>query len=241
MTKANGEDESVMAVQPGYSKEETEQIALQWTQAMWNADLWRQVTWLGVPVMQWPTDLLVMQELIAHLRPKVIIETGLYLGGTAVYYASLLELLRINGKVISIDIQINPVARQHVENSSFASRIHLLEGDSKSEAVHRELEQLLGGEKNVLVCLDSDHSYQHTLGELRAFERYIPVGGYLVLFDTICEALATTPKGSPDWVRDSPMAALRQFLSENPNFSSDETWGKLLVTFLPKGFLRRTG
>jgi len=229
-----------MVAQSDYSQEETERLALQWTRAMWNADLWRQVTWLGVPVMQWPTDLLVMQELIARLRPQVIIETGLYLGGTAVYYASLMELMRINGKVISIDIQINPVARQHVENSSFASRIQLLEGDSKSDAVHRQIEKLLGGEKNVLVCLDSDHSYQHTLGELQVFSSYIPVGGYLVLFDTICEALAATPKGSPNWAQDSPMAALRQFLSENLNFTSDETWGKLLVTFLPKGLLRRT-
>src|SRR5262249_15086337 len=160
-----------------YTTEELQTLSRQWTKAMWNAELWKQVRWMGVPVLQWPTDLILMQELIAEQRPEVIIETGLYMGGTAVYYASLLELLRIDGRVISIDIQINPKARRNVEASRFRDRITLIEGDSKSEAVHAQIERLVGSESNVLVCLDSDHSYAHTLGELRAFARYISVGG----------------------------------------------------------------
>ncbi|HWP85489.1 MAG TPA: CmcI family methyltransferase [Terriglobia bacterium] len=223
-----------------YSPEETERLARQWTKAMWNASLWKQVRWLGVPVLQWPTDLLLMQELIAELRPRVIVETGLYLGGTAVYYASLLRLLEIEGRVISIDIQIHPDARRNVENSADRACITLLEGDSKSEEVHRQLRRLLEGETKVLVCLDSDHSAAHTLAELRAFAPYVPVGGYLVLFDTICEELADTPNGNPAWKQDSPMAALRQFLRENPAFSSDPRFDKFLVSFAPRGFLKRT-
>ena len=104
---------------------------------------------------------------------------------------------------------------------------------------HQQLQNLLPGEPNVLVCLDSDHSYAHTLAELRLFSRYVPVGGYLVLFDTICEELADTPNGDPAWRQDNPMAALRQFLAENPHFWSDPQWGKFLVTFAPQGFLVR--
>ena len=223
-----------------YTPEEGEQLARQWTKTLWNAGLWKQVRWLGVPVLQWPTDLILMQELVAELRPQVIIETGLYLGGTAIYYASLLHLLGIAGRVISIDIQIQPQARRAIEDSRFCERIRLIEGDSKSDAVHAQLQQLLAGESSVLVCLDSDHSYAHTLGELRVFSRYIPVGGYLVLFDTICEELAGTPQGDPAWEHDSPMAALRQFLAETPAFTSDPRWGKYLVSFAPDGFLKRT-
>jgi cephalosporin hydroxylase len=167
------------------------------------------------------------------------VETGLYLGGTAIFYASILELLGRDGRVISVDIQIHPEARRNIEASPLGRRVHLIEGDSTSEAVHRQVRNLLHGETNVLVCLDSDHSYAHTLAELRLFSSFVPVGGYLVLFDTICEDLADTPNGDPSWTHDSPMAALRQFLAENPNFSSDPSWGKYLVTFAPQGFLVR--
>lgn len=221
------------------SPDETSRLARQWTRTMWNAGLWRQVSWLGVPILQWPTDLLLLQELMARLRPRFVVETGLHLGGTAVFYASMLQLLGIDGRVISVDIQITPEARKNVESSAFRDQITLLEGDSKSDAVHRQIATLLAGEPNVLVCLDSDHSRAHTLAELRLFSRYVPVGGYLVLFDTICEDLADTPNGEASWADDSPMAALRQFLAESPHFVTDASWGKFLVTFAPQGFLRR--
>src|ERR1041385_4843573 len=216
-----------------YTTEELSSLARQWTKSMWNAELWKQVRWLGVPVLQWPTDLILMQELIAEQRPHIIIETGIYLGGTSVYYASLLELLGIDGRVISIDIQVHPEARRNVGSSRFRDRITLLEGDSKSPEVHTRLAQELGNESRVLVCLDSDHSYAHTLGELRAFARYIPAGGYMVLFDTICEDLADTPHGDASWTKDSPMQALREFVAENPAFVSDSRFDKYLVSFAP--------
>ena len=227
------------ASKPGYSPEQTAELARQWTKTMWNSSLWKQVNWLGVPVLQWPTDLILMQELLATIRPNCIVETGLYLGGTSVFYSSILHLLGVPGRVISIDIAIHPLARKNIEASAYRDRITLIEGDSKSDAVHSELRRKLGDEKNVLVCLDSDHTYAHTLGELRAFSQYVPVGGYMVLFDTICRELADTPNGDPAWTHDSPMTALEEFLAENRNFQTDPTWGKFLVTFAPRGFLRR--
>ena len=220
-------------------QDQTRDLALRWTKAMWNDSLWKQVQWLGVPVWQWPTDLVILQELIAKLRPRVIVETGVALGGTAVFYASILELLGIDGRVISIDIRIDPAARKNVAAFPFSRRIRLLEGDSKSDAVHSEVQKELAGESNVLVCLDSDHSYAHTLAELRLFSRYVPVGGYLVLFDTICQQLAEVPNGEPSWSHDSPMAALKEFLAENPGFASDPYYEKYLVSFAPQGFLVR--
>ena len=223
----------------GYTPEETARLARQWTKVMWNSLLWKEVRWLGVPVLQWPTDLVLMQELLAKLRPTCIVETGTYLGGTAIFYASILHLLGIEGQVLSVDIEVHPQARQNVAASAFRDRIHLIEGDSKAESVHQQIQRLLHGEHSVLVCLDSDHSLTHTLAELRLFSRYVPVGGYVVIFDTICEELADAPNADPAWSQDNPMAALRQFLAENPDFSSDPQWGKFLVTFAPQGFLVR--
>ncbi len=221
------------------AQEQTRDLARRWTQAMWNDSLWKQVQWLGVPVWQWPTDLVILQELIAKLRPRVIVETGVALGGTAVFYASILELLGIEGRIVSIDIQIDPAARNNIAAFPFSRRIHLIEGDSASDAVHSELQKELAGERNVLVCLDSDHSYAHSLAELRLFSRYVPVGGYLVLFDTICQQLADVPNGDPSWSHDNPLAALNLFLTENPGFASDPDYEKYLVSFAPKGFLVR--
>src|SRR5262245_21379361 len=132
-----------------YTPEETRTLARLWTKAMWNAEFWKRVRWLGVPMLQWPTDLMLMQALIAEQKPNVIIETGLYLGGTAVYYASLLELLGIDGRVISIDIQISAESRRNIDSSRFGKRIMLIEGDSKSDAVHEHLAQLLAGESKI--------------------------------------------------------------------------------------------
>src|SRR3972149_2051726 len=167
---------------PAHPSEATAQLARQWTKAMWNSELWKQVSWLGVPVLQWPTDLTLMREVLARVRPRRVVETGLYLGGTAIFYASILQVLGIDGRVVSNDIRVDPVARKNIEACPFRDRIDLIEGDSKSDAVHQQLQTLLGGETNVLVCLDSDHSYAHTLAELRMVSRYVPVGGYLVLF-----------------------------------------------------------
>src|SRR5690348_852493 len=111
------------ASKPGYSAEDTAQLARQWTRNMWNSSLWKQVQWLGVPVLQWPTDLILMQEMIATLRPNCIVETGVYLGGTSVFYASILHLLGIEGRVISIDIQLHPQARKNIEASAYRDRI----------------------------------------------------------------------------------------------------------------------
>ena len=224
---------------PDSPQDQTRDLARRWTKAMWNDSLWKQVQWLGVPVWQWPTDLVILQELIAKLRPRVIVETGVALGGTAVFYASILELLGIDGRVVSIDIRIDPAARKNVATFPFGRRVRLMEGDSTSDAVHNELQKDLAGERNVMVCLDSDHSYTHTMAELRLFSRYVPVGGYLVLFDTICQQLADVPNGEPSWNHDNPMAALKEFLAENPSFSSDPYYEKYLVSFAPQGFLVR--
>jgi cephalosporin hydroxylase len=226
-----------------YSREATERLARQWTKTMWNSTIWKGVRWMGAPIQQWPTDLVILQELIHRNRPRVIIEAGVFLGGSSVFYASMLELMKIDGRVISLDIQIHPEARANVGESIYEDRITLIECDSKAPQTHKVLQEMIGEETNVMVCLDSDHSYAHTLAELRAFARYIPVGGYMIMFDTVCEWLADVPNGHPSWSEDNPMRAVRDFLAsqpaDGPQFEIDKECEKLLVTFCPNGYLRR--
>ena len=110
-----------------YSREATERLARQWTKTMWNSTIWKGVRWMGAPIQQWPTDLVILQELMHRLRPRVIIETGVFLGGSSVFYASMLEMLKIDGRVISLDIQIHPEARANIGGCIYEDKITLVE------------------------------------------------------------------------------------------------------------------
>ena len=204
---------------------------------MWTARLWQKVTWLGMEVWQWPTDLVVMQELMFELKPKVVLETGTARGGSAIFYASMLQLLG-GGRVISVDVKRREEVHRRVAEHQYGSAVTLMTADSKAPETIEKLREELNGETNVLVVLDADHSYEHVLGELRAYCEFVPVGGYAVVFDTICEALGTLP-GHSKYLEDNPLRLVRQFLVEHPEFEADLSREKLLVSFAPHGFLRR--
>jgi cephalosporin hydroxylase len=213
-------------------------LARQWTRAAWQAELYVGNTWLGFPILQWPSDMLVLQQIVFEQRPRVIVESGTHRGGSAVYYASLLWLLG-GGKVVSVDLKIPNQVRRAIAASPFADMIALVQGDSKSPEVVRRVGEAIGDEGNVLVALDSDHSRAHVLAELRAYGGFVPVGGYLIAMDTICHDLWDLPRGSPQWKDDNPLRAVEDFLREHPEFEVDQARERLLVTFSPGGFLRR--
>ncbi len=212
-------------------------LALRWTKAMWAADLWQGNRWLGVEICQWPTDLLIMQEIVFEQRPKVIIETGTYRGGSSIFYASLLKLLD-GGRVISVDIEHSEEVRRTVAGHPLGSSVTLVTGDSKAPEIVGRGREELAGEERVLVVLDSAHSRAHVLDELRTYRQFVPVGGYLAVFDTICRELRSLP-GLGAWRQDNPLNAVEEFLAEAPEFEADRSREKLLVSFCPGGFLRR--
>jgi len=226
------------AVSPGTDDDTLRELARQWTRATWARELYLGNTWLGFPILQWPTDMLILQEIIFAQRPRVIVETGTYRGGSAIFYASLLRLLG-EGKVVSVDIKIEDEVRRAIAASPFADRIALVPGDSSSAEVVARVGEEVGAESRVLVVLDSDHSYAHVLAELRAYSRFVPVGGYLVAMDTICHDLWDLPRGAPEWKEDNPLRAVHDFLREHPEFEADRSREKLRVTYAPGGFLRR--
>ncbi len=212
-------------------------LAMQWTKALWCAKLWQTPRWLGMEIWQWPTDLLIMQELIYELKPKVILETGTAHGGSAIFYSSMLRLLG-GGRVISVDIEKNDAVHKKVLEHPFGSDVTLITGDSKAPEILDQVREALAGETEILVVLDSDHSYAHVLGELRVYKDFVPLNGYLVVFDTICKALGDVP-GLADWREDNPLRSVEEFLAETPEFELDKSREKLLVSFAPSGFLRR--
>jgi len=222
----------------GIDDEMLRELARQWTRAAWQHELYLGNAWLGFPILQWPTDMLVMQQIIFEQRPQVIIETGTYRGGSTIYYASLLRLLG-GGRVVSVDVEVPDEVRHAVASSPFGDTITLVRGDSKAREVLSRVGEAVGNDKNVLAVLDSDHSRAHVLGELRAYCAFIPVGGYLVAMDTICHDLWDLPKGAPKWKDDNPLRAVEDFLRERPEFEVDRSREKFLVTYAPRGFLKR--
>jgi cephalosporin hydroxylase len=211
----------------------------------WQADLsnysyvW---TWLGVPIIQMPADILVMQEIIWTERPQVIIETGVARGGSLIMYASILELIG-EGRVIGVDIDIRPHNRAAVESHPMARRVELIQGSSTDATVVEQVRNAVTGAERVMVVLDSDHVHEHVLAELRAYGPMVTLGQFLVVADTVVEQLPVQEHRPRQWhPGNSPGSALDAYLVECDRFVPDEYInGKLVMSQSPGGYLRCVG
>lgn len=198
-----------------------------------------QTTWLGEPILQFPQDMFALQEIIYKTRPDFIIETGVAWGGSLLFYASLMEILG-GKKVIGIDIYIPPnLTKRLGRHKRLSRRIVLVKGSSVKDAVIRKVKKVVGNSKRVLVSLDSFHTHEHVLRELKVYSRFIGKGFYLVCGDTIVEAIPVQRHRPRPWgPGNNPKTALRQFLKENSRFKPDkEIENKLLFTCNPGGYL----
>lgn len=196
-------------------------------------------TWMGLPIIQFPQDIVAMQELIWRIRPDLIVETGIARGGSLVFYASMLELLGA-GEVLGIDIDIRAENRAAIEAHAMAPRIRMIEGSSTDAAVVRQVRAAAADKERVLVVLDANHTHAHVLAELELYSPLVRPGSYVVVFDTIVEDLP--PDFFPDrpWgPGDNPATAVRDFLAGNDRFVADaELDAKLLISVAPGGYLR---
>ncbi|MHB8246191.1 MAG: cephalosporin hydroxylase family protein [Acidimicrobiales bacterium] len=204
----------------------------------WQRKISYEVTWLGIPIIQTPEDILMIQELVWKVRPDVIVETGVAHGGGLVLYASLLELLG-RGRVIGVDVEIRKYNRLAIESHPMSKRISLIDGSSTDEATLDCLRTQLIGSDNVMVMLDSNHSRDHVRRELELYGQLVTPGSYLVVFDSIMAAVADAPAGRPEWATDNPLAAVEDYLSDHPEFRQDPAYERLGVTYCHGGFLHR--
>lgn len=199
-------------------------------------------TWMGVPIIQLPADVMATQEAIWAVKPDVIVETGIARGGSVLFMASILELIG-KGRVIGVDVEIRPHNRDSIERHPMSRRVTLIEGSSTDPDTLAEVRAQIPAGASVMVVLDSDHSHDHVLAELRSYGPLVTKESYLVVADTILGHLDSeqTPRNrSKQWLRgNEPLSALRAFLAETDRFEVDPVLnGKLVLTSSPGGYLR---
>jgi cephalosporin hydroxylase len=197
-------------------------------------------TWLGRPIIQYPQDIVALQELLWQVKPDLVIETGVAHGGSLVLSASVLELLGGDGLALGIDVEIRPHNRAALEAHPLARRLRLLEGSSVDEGVIARVYDIARGRQRVFVVLDSNHTHAHVAAELRAYTPLVKTGSYVVVLDTVIEDMPVTAFPERPWGRgNSPRTAVREFLETSDRFVADrELEQKLLLTTAPEGFLR---
>ena len=222
-----------------YSQEGIEMLSNLWIKAAAEFKLMYELTWMGRPIIQFGTDMIMLQELIWKVKPDIFIETGIAHGGSLIYTASLFELMGNDGQVIGIDVEIRSHNRIAIEAHSMYKRIKMIEGSSIAETTIIELEKLLDSGKTTMVMLDSNHSRDHVLSELKLYSKYVTVGSYLIVQDGSQEWVSDIPRGKPEWKEDNPLAAIELFLNENNDFIIDETYTRLGITQSPNGYLKK--
>lgn len=203
------------------------------------AYLW---SWLGLPIIQMPADVVVTQEVIWEAKPDVIVETGVARGGSMIFLASMMQLLG-RGKVVGVDIDIRAHNRQAIEEHPLSKRVVLIEGPSTSEEVMAKVRAEIPDGANVMVILDSDHSRDHVLDELRSYGPLVTKGQYLVVADTLLGRLRpdqTPKKRAAVWEPgNEPLTAARTYMQETDRFETDEVVnGKLVLSSSPGGYLK---
>jgi cephalosporin hydroxylase len=213
-------------------------------------------SWMGRPIIQLPQDMVAMQELIWQIKPDLIIETGIAHGGSLIFSASMLALLEMEEaialgntldpcqpkrRVLGIDIDIRQHNRAAIEAHPMAHRIDMIQGSSIDSAIIAQVKALAAPYKNILVCLDSNHTHEHVLAELQAYASLTGVGSYCVVFDTAIEDLPVELFGDRPWAPgNSPKTAVWEFLKSHPEFEIDKNIDhKLLITVAPDGYLKR--
>lgn len=226
------------------SSEAFKVVSNAWLRAGWNTKYVYSFSWLGRPIIQLPEDMIRMQEVISHVRPTKIVETGVAHGGSLIFYASLLKAMDIQGKVIGVDIDIRQHNRRAIEEHNLFGSIELIEGSSIDAAVIDRVSEHISAEDVVLVILDSCHSKAHVLSELEAYGPLVTEGSYIVATDGIMGAVAGQERAEADWTWNNPEQAAITFADGHdefkivePEFPFNEGIIRDRVTYWPNCFL----
>lgn len=240
------------------SDELIKKLTTSWTERAGRFKYSYHFEWLGRPIIQYPQDIVAMQELIWQIKPDLIIETGIAHGGSLVFSASMLALLDMadaieqgiafdprqsRRKVLGIDIDIRAHNRAAIEAHPMSSRIQMIEGSSIDPTVVAQVQRIAADYSRVLVCLDSNHTHAHVLAELKAYAPLVSKGSYCVVFDTIVEDMPSDMFPDRPWgPGNNPKTAVWEYLKDHPGFKIDKSIEhKLLITAAPDGFLKRCG
>jgi cephalosporin hydroxylase len=203
-------------------------------------------SWMGRPIIQFPQDIVAMQELIWSIQPDLIIETGIAHGGSLIFSASMLELNAACGgsqdaEVLGVDIDIRAHNREAIEAHPMFKRISMIQGSSIAPDIIAQVKAKAAGKQRVLVCLDSNHTHEHVLAELEAYAPLTSVGSYCVVFDTIVEDMPAEMFPDRPWGSgNNPKTAVWEYIKAHPEFEIDKQIDhKLLISVAPDGYLKR--
>ncbi len=221
-----------------YSREGFEMLSNLWIKVAAEHRVMYEPTWLGRPIIQFPTDIVAIQELLWKVQPDVVIETGVAHGGSLMLSAMLLELLG-RGKVIGIDIEIRPHNRAAIEAHPLKRRIELIEGSSIAPETFSAVRRLAGDARAVLVIFDSNHTYDHVLQELELYAPLVTAGSYLVAHDGAQAWVTDIPSSKSAWKDGGPLDAIHEFLVSHKEFRIDPFYTRFGITSSPDGYLRR--
>jgi cephalosporin hydroxylase len=211
---------------------------------------------LGRPIIQYPQDIIAMQELIWNIKPDLIIETGIAHGGSLIMSASMLAILDMcdaiqsgvtfnpknsKRKILGVDIDIRPHNRVAIESHPMASRIQMIEGSSIDPSIIEQVKKISNDYKCVMVCLDSNHTHDHVLAELKAYAPLVSYESYCVVFDTIIEDMPANTFLDRHWgLGNNPKTAVHEYLKVHSEFVIDKKiQDKLLITVAVDGYLKR--
>jgi len=212
--------------------------------------------WLGRPIIQFPQDMIALQEIIFQVQPDLIIETGIAHGGSLIFSASMLAQLDMceaieagvsfnpkesRRKVLGVDIDIRAHNRVAIETHPMASRIQMIQGSSIAPEIIEQVKQVASGYKKVIVLLDSNHTHEHVLAELEAYAPLTSVSSYCVVSDTLVEDMPAEMFPDRPWgVGNNPKTAVWQYLKTHQEYEIDKSiQSKLLITVAPDGYLKR--
>jgi cephalosporin hydroxylase len=214
--------------------------------------------WLGRPIIQHPQDMVGVQQLLWTVQPDLIIETGIARGGSLIFYASILELIaqcggNNNAKILGIDVDIREHNRSEILSHPMSKRIEMIQGSSISKDTFKTVEDFSKGYKKILICLDSNHTHEHVLAELKLYAPLVSKGSYCVVFDTMVEDMPEDRWSDKPWGKsNNPKTAVLEYLKKINESSltaydgdrlvltiDKQIENQLLITVAPDGFLRR--
>lgn len=219
--------------------EEIKKTGIDFCTSAWKGKYPYNFAWMGRPIIQIPQDIVAMQEIIWEVQPDLVIETGVAHGGGLIFYASILEMIG-KGEVLGIDVDIRDHNRKEIESHPMSKRITMIEGSSTDREVVKKAASIANG-RRAMVILDSLHTHDHVLEELKLYSPLVSKGSYLVVFDTIIEYL---PKGffsDRPWDKgNNPATAIKEFLKDNDEFVIDgEMDNKLIISAALGGYLKK--
>jgi len=221
------------------------QLSVSWLHKAVEYEYGHHFNWLGLPIIQFPADVLIMQEIVWKTQPDLIVDVGIARGGSVIFYSSLLSLMGNDGRVIGVDIDIRNENREAIYDHPLYKKggIELLEGSSTNDAIICQVDLAAKQSKKVIVVLDSNHTKEHVMAELRCYSTFVSNGSYLVVFDTVIEDIpAKFSAGKPWGPGNNPSSAVDAFLRESDCFERDATYEeKALITAAPRGVLKRIG